>query len=176
MKLYKILILTAALAFASCSNENAAHDAMHAKADTIKAAHKAVLAAIVAGNPAELDKYISESMIDHTPSPGQKPGLAGLKEWVVSNKACFPDFTMTIEDTRVDGDVFISRIRMKGTNTGPMMGMPPTGKAIDVMFLDMGRWENGKFVEHWGYLEEMKMMTQLGLIPPMGDAPAAEKK
>jgi len=27
------------------------------------------------------------------------------------------------------------------------------------------RFENGKVVEHWGYMEDMKMMDQLGMGP-----------
>ena len=30
--------------------------------------------------------------------------------------------------------------------------------------VDVLRFENGKVVEHWGYMEEMKMMEQLGMM------------
>ena len=60
---------------------------------------------------------------------------------------------------------------MTGTNSGPMMGMPATNKKMTgIMGIDMMRWENGKFVEHWGLFDEHAMMSQLGLMPP---APAA---
>ena len=54
---------------------------------------------------------------------------------------------------------------------------PTPGKlavqAIDVMGADVVRFVDGKVAEHWGYMEEMKMMGQLGLWPP---APAAAPK
>ncbi len=174
MKVYKILILTAALAIVSCGKQDGAPTANNGQADSMRAAGKAIYAAMEAGNADEAGKYMSEDMKENTPSPGQKPGLAGFKEWVVANKAAFPDLKFVIEDMRVDGDMAFARVRMQGTNTGSMMGMPATGKKVDVMFIDMVRWSNGKFVEHWGYGEEMKMMTQLGLMPPMGEAPPAE--
>ena len=61
---------------------------------------------------------------------------------------------------------------MIGTNTGPWGEMPATGKVMDVMGCDVMRFENGKAAEHWGYMEEAKMMMQLGLMPP----PAAPEK
>ena len=39
---------------------------------------------------------------------------------------------------------------------------------------DSFMFADGKMVEHWGYIEEMKMMQQLGMMPPP-DA-AAKKK
>lgn len=171
MKLSKILVLMVAVFIMSCGKEGGADKAANATADSMKTAAKAIYAAMEAGNADELGKYIAEDMKENTPSPGQKPGLQGLKDWTVQLKAAYSDLKFTIEDLRTDGDIGVARIRMSGLNTGSMMGMPPTNKKVDVMFIDMVRWSNGKFVEHWGYGEEMKMMTQLGLMPPMGEAP-----
>jgi hypothetical protein len=53
--------------------------------------------------------------------------------------------------------------------------MPPTNKKMtDVMGIDMIRWENGKFVEHWGLFDDHAMMSQLGLMPPPGGPPTAD--
>ena len=46
--------------------------------------------------------------------------------------------------------------------------MPATGKTTDVNGVDVFRFQDGKCAEHWGYMEEMKMMTQLGLMPEPG--------
>jgi predicted SnoaL-like aldol condensation-catalyzing enzyme len=43
-------------------------------------------------------------------------------------------------------------------------GMPATNKPIDIHTVDVLRFENGKVVEHWGYMEEFKMMEQLGMM------------
>jgi hypothetical protein len=44
------------------------------------------------------------------------------------------------------------------------------------MGCDILRFENGKAAEHWGYMEEGKMMQQLGLMPAPGAAPAKPAK
>ena len=145
----------------------------NARADSMKAAYKAVSTAWDAGKTEEFDKYIAVNSVDHNAMPGQKPGLAGMKEFASILKTAYPDMKSTIEDMRIDGDNLIARFRMTGTNSGPFMGMPATNKKIDVMGIDWVKWENGKFTEHWGAMEEMKMMKQLGLMPEMHGAPPA---
>ena len=50
-----------------------------------------------------------------------------------------------------------------GTNTGPMMGRPATGKPADVGYMDMCRIANGQIVEVWHVEDIAGMLTQLGL-------------
>ena len=46
------------------------------------------------------------------------------------------------------------------------MGMPATGKSIDVQFVDIIRFgDDGLAREHWGVFDAMRMMQQLGAIP-----------
>ena len=45
------------------------------------------------------------------------------------------------------------------------MGVPPTGKHVSFGVIDIIRIANGKFVEHWGQMDSMSLMQQLGAIP-----------
>ena len=46
------------------------------------------------------------------------------------------------------------------------MGMPATGKTIDIEAIDIVRFDDeGLGVEHWGTTDTMKMMQQLGVVP-----------
>jgi predicted ester cyclase len=161
-----------------CMKKNGAADngGGMSMADSMKAAYTAVSAAWDAGKVDEFDKYISVNSVDHNMMPGQEPGLAGMKKMAAEMKVGFPDQKSTIEDMRVDSNVLVVRSTMTGTNSGPMMGMPATNKKMTgVMGIDMMRWENGKFVEHWGLFDEHAMMTQLGMMPPPGSMPAGAK-
>jgi hypothetical protein len=55
-----------------------------------------------------------------------------------------------------------------GTNQGEFMGAPATGKSIEVSEIHIVRIVNGKAVEHWGLMEDMAMMQQLGLMVAPG--------
>jgi predicted ester cyclase len=170
-----IVAAFAALFATGCMKNNSAGSGMNATADSMRAAYKAVASAWDAGKTNSLDQYVATNMVEHNPMPGQQPGLAGFKQMITEMKAGFPDEKTTIEDIRVDSNMLIARVRMSGTNSGPMMGMPPTNKKMtDVMGIDMIRWENGKFVEHWGLFDDHAMMSQLGLMPPPGGPPTAD--
>ena len=46
------------------------------------------------------------------------------------------------------------------------MGMPATGKTVDVQVIDIIRFgDDGLAHEHWGVFDALKMMQQLGAIP-----------
>jgi predicted ester cyclase len=46
-----------------------------------------------------------------------------------------------------------------------MLGIPPTGKRVQVSSIDIIRFEDGKAAEHWGETDVMAMMQQLGVVP-----------
>ena len=46
------------------------------------------------------------------------------------------------------------------------MGMPPTGKSVDVQLIDiMGFDDAGLVCEHWGVVDMLSMLQQLGAVP-----------
>src|SRR5579864_7893482 len=123
------------------------------------------------GKMDDLGKYCADNLVDHQMMPGQKPGLAGLKEMMTGFRAAFPDLKFTTNYITADSNMIWAQYTMTGTNTGPFMGMPATGKSVKIDGMDLIRLENGKCVEHWGYDEGRKMMEQLGLMPPMDGPP-----
>jgi predicted ester cyclase len=46
------------------------------------------------------------------------------------------------------------------------MGIPPTGKDVNVQLIDIMRFNEGGLVaEHWGVVDMLAMMQQLGVVP-----------
>jgi SnoaL-like polyketide cyclase len=60
----------------------------------------------------------------------------------------------------------VGRFKCSGTHRGEMMGMPPTGRHMEVDEIYFLRVEDGKFVEFWGLEDNLTRMRQLGLLPP----------
>ena len=137
--------------------------------------YKAVTAMFNTGKTDDLGKYVDSNMVDHTPDPGRKQGLSGLKEMIGGMRAGFPDLKMTVKDITVDNGMIWAHVNMTGTNTGSMMGMPPTGKKMDINGVDIIKVTNGKATDQWGYYQERLMMEQMGMMPAHPDkgAPAA---
>lgn len=112
----------------------------------------------------KLGIYIDANYIEHSPSPGQAQGLTGLIDFFKTLRTAYPDYKMTVKDVVIDGNKVSVLFNFKGTNTGEMMGMKPTGKSVDVDGLDLMYVNNsGKATEHWGYIDTDKMMQQLGM-------------
>ena len=53
---------------------------------------------------------------------------------------------------------------MSGTHQGDFFGLPPTGKKIAVMQMQIERIKNGKIVEHWRLTDDLALLRQLGQI------------
>ena len=91
-------------------------------------------------------------------------GPDGSKALSKSLHSMFSDFTFTIEDMVAFGDKVWFRMKARGTNTGKVMGRPPTGKKVEVDVIDIVRFKDGKIVEHWGVPDQLGMLEQLGII------------
>ena len=110
-----------------------------------------------------VDELVSPKCVEH--QRGNRSGVDGTKEVIRTLHRWMSDFSLTIEDIAVAGDVVWARNRARGVNTGSVMGNPATGKVVEVDVIDIARFEDGQIVEHWGIADQMGMMLQLGLMP-----------
>lgn len=109
---------------------------------------------------------LADDLIEHEETPGLVPTKDGVLEFFRMYRAAFPDLRMDPEDVLASGDKVVARVRSTGTHQGEFMGMPPTGKSIDVQLIDIVRFDNdGLAREHWGVVDTMAMMQQLGAVP-----------
>jgi steroid delta-isomerase-like uncharacterized protein len=109
---------------------------------------------------------IAEDFVEHEETPGLEPTKEGVKQLFRMYRAAFPDLRMEAQDILVSGDKVVARVRGTGTHQGEFMGMPPTGKSVDVQLIDIIRFgDDGLAREHWGVVDTLAMMQQLGAIP-----------
>ena len=121
---------------------------------------------IASGDADRADELLAEDLIEHEDQPpGSPQGREGFKNFVRRVNAGFPDLECHIEDMTADGDKVLARARLTGTHQGEFMGIPATGKRVEFEVIDIGRFENGKGVEHWGVSDAMALMAQIGAIP-----------
>ena len=85
----------------------------------------------------------------------------------------FPDVTSTIEDLIAEGDKVVARWRSRATHRGDYMGMPPSGKEVQIMGISVYRIEEGKIAESWMVEDQFGLMRQIGAIPELGQAQGA---
>jgi steroid delta-isomerase-like uncharacterized protein len=123
------------------------------------------------GNISLADKFLAPDFVEREELP---PGIPrdreGVKQLTTMFRAAFPDFKATIDDIIAEGDKVVIRQTWSGTHKGEFMGIPPTGKSVSFGVIDIIRIAGGKFVEHWGQMDSMGLMQQLGAIPTPGQS------
>jgi steroid delta-isomerase-like uncharacterized protein len=113
------------------------------------------------GNLEVLDEVVASSFKQHQHDrPSTREGFKAVIQEV---RAAFPDLKVAVEDSvAVDDKVWI-RVTCRGTHLGQFKGLPPTGKRFEITEIHIGRFENGKGVEHWGVADISRLMEQLGV-------------
>lgn len=131
-------------------------------ADTMRQFYERVNAGDIDGFSA----LIADDMIEHEKIEGLPQTKEGVVQFFEMFRAAFSDLRMDAEDIIESGDKAWARIRITGTNDGEFMGMPATGKSVDLQAVDIVRFnEEGVAAEHWGVTDSMTMMQQLGVVP-----------
>jgi steroid delta-isomerase-like uncharacterized protein len=121
---------------------------------------------INAGDIGGFSEHLAEDFVEHEQTPGLEPTKEGVKQFFRMQLAAFPDLRMTAEDVFASGNKVVARVRLTGTNRGDFMNMKATGKRVDVALIDMFLVDDdGRVREHWGVLDALTMMQQLGAVP-----------
>lgn len=108
-------------------------------------------------------ELIADDFVEHEELPGGDPTREGVKDFFRMQIAAFPDLAMTPEDVVDGGEKVVARVRLTGTHRGELMGMPATGRSVDVQLIDIMRLaDDGLVHEHWGVFDTTAMMQQLG--------------
>ena len=95
----------------------------------------------------------------------------GLIEHILVFEAAFPHYQLAIEDMVAEEDKVVVRFTLNGTHKGDLMGIPPTGKEVNLPGIVIYRITDGKIDESWLSVNQLDMMQQLGAIP--AEEPAA---
>jgi steroid delta-isomerase-like uncharacterized protein len=127
------------------------------------------------GNLSVVEESTGPNFVDHQAPPGAPPTAAGLKAWITSFRAAFPDLHYTIEDSIAEGDRVVQRTTARGTMKGDFMGMPASGKSATWSEIHIIRFENGKSIEHWAVVDQLGMLAQLGFAQAPGQPVGAAR-
>src|SRR5215207_1594217 len=111
------------------------------------------------------EEVVASDFIDHAPLPGQAPGLEGAKRKWAMYLTAIPDLRVTIEDLVAEGDKVAVRRSYEGTHQGELLGIPATGKQLQVGSISIFRLVDGKIAENWEQLDRLALLQQLGVIP-----------
>ncbi len=118
-----------------------------------------------------IDQVLSADFVEHSAPPGFASNRAGVKEMFGAFLAAFPDMHLRIDDVIVEGDKVVMRATATGTHKGPFMGIPATNKSFSINEIHIVQVRGEQCVAHWGVVDMVAMMRQIGVMPPPGGKP-----
>ena len=110
-------------------------------------------------DPDAVDRFIAEDYVNHNyfVEDGREANRAFWTVWF----AAFPDTEVILDDVLVDGDRVAGRFTYRATFQGPFMGLPATGRRVEMHSIDIWRVVDGMAVEHWDQLDGQAFFAQL---------------
>lgn len=120
------------------------------------------------GNVSVIDELASPDFVDHTAPPGVPAGDEGFKVFITMFRTAFPDLHYTIDDEIAEGDRVVQRSTARGTMKGDFQGMPASGRTATWSEIHITRFADGRAVEHWGVVDQLGMLAQLGFAQAPG--------
>ena len=83
--------------------------------------------------------------------------------------AAFPNARVEVEAIHIIGDVAVEEGTFRGTQNGvlqaPTGDIPPTGRSVEVDYIQVLRFRDGKHVSFHLMFDRLAMLEQLGLVP-----------
>ena len=130
--------------------------------------------AVIARDPAAMAEHWAEDGIEEILPVGIFRGPEEVKAYFTELFTAVPDAEMTIERMLAQDDNVIVQWRMSGTfSDGPLMGVEPTGRRIELRGLDWVEVEGDKVVRNTAFADGAALARGMGLLPPQGSG--AEK-
>jgi steroid delta-isomerase-like uncharacterized protein len=108
------------------------------------------------------DDYVNHqlSAAAPPPAPGVKPKAATVNFFAARLKG-LPDLKVSIQASLAEADKAAASFLYEGTQTGPLYGVPPTGRRLSFTSCDIFRLSDGKIAEHWGMGDIAGVLAQL---------------
>jgi steroid delta-isomerase-like uncharacterized protein len=131
-----------------------------------KAIARRFLEAVGASDQARLKELLAPDFVAH--QPGGPQNSQAFVQHLSSFRLAFSDSQFIVEEQIAEGDRIVTRATWQAIHSGDFQGLPPTGKQIAISAILFGRIRDGKLVESRSLFDQLSLMQQLGLIPPLG--------
>lgn len=131
---------------------------------------EAVGKAVAAYNAGDIGTYMelydpSVTLHGYAPEPIDYESGKGFYSMLM---AAFPGGQLAGNDILQDGEKVIVRFTLTGKHGGDFLGVPATGKPVELNGITILHFKGNKVVERWQSADILGVMVQIGAIPPPG--------
>jgi steroid delta-isomerase-like uncharacterized protein len=121
--------------------------------------------AVDQGDTTQVEALFSPEWENVDPALPPLRGLDGARTLISMFTASFPDFTSKIELMAAEADRVAVRATHTGTHQGVFLGIPPTGKPVNVSATGIYTVKDGKLIENRVVFDAFGLLQQLGVAP-----------
>ncbi|HLK62808.1 MAG TPA: ester cyclase [Bryobacteraceae bacterium] len=114
--------------------------------------------------------FAAGHIYDDPAYPGVGSGPQGMKEFLSTFHRAYPDAHWTIDEMLAVEGAVITRWTGRGTQSGELPGIPPTGRTAVVQGVWIHRIVDGKIAQSFNVWDTLGMLRQLGAIPAIAQA------
>jgi steroid delta-isomerase-like uncharacterized protein len=108
-------------------------------------------------DPKLIEELLSPHLIDHN----RLLGGVDLRQRMARVQEAFDDAQLRVDQYILQGNAVAWRWTIRGTHTKPIMGVPPTGRAIEISGLSAAIFKDGKVLEHWEFSDDQSVLAQI---------------
>jgi predicted ester cyclase len=127
---------------------------------------------ITALNARDVEAYLANQQPDVElvlPGGVTLHGRDRVRQYMESQWVAFPEGTLSFGEQVLGTDLAATELVFTGTNTGPMPtpqgSISPTGRHVSLRFASILQIKEGLVASEHTYLDQLEMLTQLGLTP-----------
>jgi predicted ester cyclase len=115
-----------------------------------------------------VDRAYAPTFVGRVPRSGFQD-LEEYKKYVRETLVGIPDIYFYIKGQYEEGQHLVSRYQITGTHTGDLLGIPASGRPIDVEGVTISRFGSGRFLESWTVWDLMGLCHEIGLVPDVSE-------
>jgi steroid delta-isomerase-like uncharacterized protein len=123
--------------------------------------------AIAAWNRGDLDAYLTlydddVTLHGYSPQPLDRHAVRGFYEGIFAG---LPGSQIEVVDAFGSGDRIVARFVQRGRHDGVLMGVPPTGRDVELNGITVLAFRDGRVVERWAVADMLGLLVQIGASP-----------
>ena len=111
-----------------------------------------------------IEELVHPDFRNHTVEAGQRDDRAGIGETVAALHGAFSDLHIEVLHCVGDGDLVATHKVFRGKHTGPWFGVPPSGNPVEFRVMDLVRYREGRWAEHWAVADVVTLLRQTGAL------------
>ncbi|MCI0437641.1 MAG: ester cyclase [Chloroflexi bacterium] len=117
--------------------------------------------------PGILTFYNEDIVWDNVAMEETYRGKAEVGRFLDSLMHAFPDLNFDVTHKIASDNQVSEQWHIRGTHLGAFMGIPPTGKRVDIPGISMVEMRDGKFLRDQFYFDSGIVLRQMGIMPSL---------